>query len=761
VKGLIVVLLPAVVLTLTSGSVYVTERAHSQSEQQREAAESVVAAIDRLRATLDQAAAAYERVAVSGPTLASQQRFGSLESYWQAAVRDLVVAARAQPDAALRADARGVHDASDELHAVMTEWMAGAPGSALPAALAERAIRAVETVEVQTKAASARAQALAAKHARDHQRLARWLKILTLFGAPFGIAAAMVTMAIFGRSFARRIRLLEANARALGEGRPLEPLDHAADELGQLGQGLDRAAALLREREDATRASEQQLAIALEAGAMGVWTADLLTGASAWSKRCELVHGMPPGTFGGTFDAWIGAVHPDDRAGVLAANGEAMAGGGRWTASYRMLPADGSTKWIEIHAQTVADDSGRIVGLVGIATDVTERRSAEIALQDAMAEAKRSNSAKSEFLSRVSHELRTPLNAILGFGQLLEMDDLSKEQDESVAQVLRGGRHLLAVIDDVLDVSRIESGMLSMSVEPVDLTELVNETMSLIAPMAVAQGVRLEPVAATTDPVHVMADRRRLKQVILNLASNAIKFNHPGGAVTFHCSSDVAGRVRLDVVDTGPGIAAELLGRLFTPFDRLGAEQTPVEGTGIGLALSQRLANVLGGRITVDSVVGVGSTFSLDLPRAGCPPVDGTAQEEAVHEATGVSGAILYIEDNPSNLRLVQRVLARRPDIRLVSAQTGEMGLTMAARVPFDLILLDLHLPEMSGEDVLRQLRGSPATATTPIVVVSADATTGQIERLRDSGATDYVTKPLDVHQFLRVIDGLLAGAHA
>jgi CheY-like chemotaxis protein len=326
--------------------------------------------------------------------------------------------------------------------------------------------------------------------------------------------------------------------------------------------------------------------------------------------------------------------------------------------------------------------------------------------------------------------------------------------------VLRGGRHLLAVIDDVLDISSIESGTLSMSVEPVGLVELLEETIALVNPLAQAGEVRLHAVGLPNDDLHVLADRRRLKQVILNLASNAIKFNQPGGVVTFQCSASANGRVRLDVIDTGRGIAEDMLDRLFTPFDRLGADQTDVEGTGIGLALSQRLAEALGGSITVESDLGRGSTFSLDLPlSAPIATIDDADPAELGDEGRdGPSGSILYIEDNPSNLKLVQRVIERRPDLCMTSAATGAIGLSLAGRAPFDVILLDIHLPDMSGETVLRELQQSEATRTTPIVILSADATPGQIQRLLDAGAADYLTKPLDLRQLMRVVDTAIAG---
>jgi signal transduction histidine kinase/CheY-like chemotaxis protein len=757
VKGFLVVVLPVLVLTLISGAVYVTGRAHQAAEQRREAAESVNEAVDQLSRVAAAAPTAFENHLASG-TAATGATIEQLETDWLAAVRSLQAAAHAQADPRLMADAEVVQAGTDvlfeEIGAALAE-PAGSPG--IEPARLERMTVAYESINTATSAMAARSERFAIELAAEHDDLSTKLNALLLVGTPVGILSAILGMVIFARSIVRRVRQLEANARALGEGNALVPQEHGDDELGQLGRGLDVADALLRERAETVRQGEQNLGLALKAGDMGTWSVDLATGASEWSSRCEVVHGVAPGTFGGSLEAWLDVVHVDDRARVLTSAAGPMAEGGRWTTVYRAIGTTGEVRWVESHGQTVADDDGAVIALVGVAADVTSRVATDTALREAIVEAERANAAKSEFLSRVSHELRTPLNAILGFAQLLEMEDLTAGQDESVEHVLRGGRHLLAVIDDVLDISRIESGTLSMSLEPVGLGELLGEMIALVAPLASERQVILELLDIGGDDLHVVADRRRLKQVILNLASNAIKFNHPGGRVVFTASVSAPNRVRVDVTDTGQGVPEDLLERLFTPFDRLGAEQTDVEGAGIGLALSQRLIEAQGGHITVETEVGSGSTFSFDLPlaqRHSIAPIEDGGQLDAQP-----SGSILYIEDNPSNLKLLQRVLERRPDIKMLSAQTGEIGLSMASRVPVDLILLDLHLPDISGEVVLRRLRESAATSTTPVIILSADATPSRIARLRDGGATDYLTKPLDLARLLGVLDSLLVGA--
>jgi PAS domain S-box-containing protein len=451
-------------------------------------------------------------------------------------------------------------------------------------------------------------------------------------------------------------------------------------------------------------------------------------------------------------------IHPEDAPAAAATLREVIAHPGTTGhIDYRYLHKDGSWRYTEAFGRTLDPESAD-QGVVINARDVTERKQAELAMQQAKAEAEQANHAKSEFLSRMSHELRTPMNSILGFGQLLARGELRPDQEKGVGHILKAGRHLLNLINEVLDISRIEANHQQLSLEPVHLGTVLDEALALIRPLAAQRGCTLKDFAGTGD-LYVHADRQRLVQVMLNLLSNAVKYNRPGGSVAISVEVEDDGACSVAVRDTGPGIPAERIGELFVPFARLGAEQTDVEGTGLGLALSQRLVEAMGGAITVESVPGEGSTFQVELRTAADPlRAIGPARAAPPISAGAAPATILYIEDNLANLTLVESILAARPQYTLRSSLQGRMGLDLAWEHRPDLILLDLHLPDLPGSEVLRQLREDPRTAETPIVVISADATPRRIQQLRSAGCTAYLTKPLDVDEFLQTVDGALDG---
>lgn len=465
-------------------------------------------------------------------------------------------------------------------------------------------------------------------------------------------------------------------------------------------------------------------------------------------------------------------LHPDDRERVSRIFKEVLRGVAPAEMRYRVRHADGHWVILETRAQGMSDGHGQPVGAVAVSRDVSEHVALEEALvqakeeaemardesERAMEDAERANRAKSDFLSRMSHELRTPLNSVLGFGELLEMDNLDPEQRESVRHILKGGRHLLDLINEVLDIARIESGRMALSLEPVSVGEVVGETLELLRPLAAEAGITLlsDPI---DDHVFVRADRQRLKQVLLNLLSNAVKFNRRDGSVTVRCEAATEDRLRISVTDEGPGIPPELAGRLFVPFERLGADKEGIQGTGLGLALSKGLVEAMGGTIGVESTPGIGSTFGVELSRAEPEAFVRGIDDFSAAEAGSSEGpsTLLYVEDNSANFKLIERALTHRPNVRLVWAIQGSIGVELARQNQPDVVLLDLNLPDIPGDEVLRLLRADPRTAQIPVVVLSADATPGQIRKLLGAGAVDYLTKPLEVRRFLDTVDKILA----
>ena len=380
----------------------------------------------------------------------------------------------------------------------------------------------------------------------------------------------------------------------------------------------------------------------------------------------------------------------------------------------------------------------------------------ETALEEANGAADRANAARGQFLAAMNHELRTPLNSIIGFGQLLEMQGLSADHRDCLRPILRSGRQLLGMVNELLEISQNETNRLELSPEPVFIRELVDDVMDLMQPSAAHRSVALGTDGLAGPDRFVKADRFRLKQVLLNLVSNAVKFNIEGGRATVALSTPAPGKVRLSVTDTGPGLRAEDFARIFMPFDRLDAGRLGIEGTGLGLTLAKGLVTRMGGTIGLESTPGSGSTFWIELDETSAP-----TRPAAVAAATPKPAAnraiVLQIEDNVSNTDLIEHVLARRPGIEVMTALQGRLGVDLARDHRPALILLDLNLPDIHGIDVLRALGVDGATADIPVIVISAHITPGQASRALSLGARVVLEKPLDIPQFLDLVDDVLS----
>jgi len=475
---------------------------------------------------------------------------------------------------------------------------------------------------------------------------------------------------------------------------------------------------------------------------------------------------------GCTRDELIGAAFKDyftdpDRA---EAGIKRVLGGGKVT-DYELTARarDGKETVVSYNATTFHDRDRKLQGVFAAARDVTERKRFEQALQEnnvelerAKAAAEKANLAKSDFLSSMSHELRSPLNAILGFAQLINSDSPppTASQAASIDQILNAGWYLLELINEILDLAQIESGKLALSREPTSLAEVLLECQAMIEPQAQKRGIKMI-FPQSGIPRFVDADRTRLKQILINLLSNAIKYNEAHGTVEVECSMPVQGRIRVSVRDSGAGLAPDMLAQLFQPFNRLGQERSTEEGTGIGLVMSKRLVELMGGLIGVESTVGLGSVFWFELNSSEEPHLEtGPAQPAAAAEAQVPRGAtlrtLLYVEDNPANLKLIEQLILRRPDIRLLSAREAILGIELARKHQPDVILMDINLPGISGIEALEILHKDPATKHIPVIALSANAMPRDIEKGLQAGFFRYLTKPIKVNEFMATLEAAL-----
>lgn len=491
---------------------------------------------------------------------------------------------------------------------------------------------------------------------------------------------------------------------------------------------------------------------------IGTWDWDIQHGALYWTERIAPLFGYPDGDLETSFDSFVNAVHPDDREAVVAAINRAVECDDPYEIEHRVVWPDGTVRWLLERGAVHRGPDGEALQMLGVVQDIHDRKCVEQALIAAREEADRASRAKSDFLSGMSHELRTPMNAILGFAQLMEYDDsLPPALHDDVQEILKAGHHLLNLINEVLDLAKVEAGRVELSLEPMEVAPAVQECVALLATAAAKRHVTIS--CASFAGLSVRADRTRFKQALLNLISNAIKYNREWGAVVVDLVRLDSGYLRLQVIDSGQGIPEARLDELFQPFSRLGAEQTDVEGTGIGLTITRRIVEMMGGRVGVRSTPGTGSCFWVELPlleaedAAGQDLPDHDCAEHALHAMAPVHSRLLYIEDNPANIRLMAQILARRRRIDLVTAHTPELGIQLARAQHHDLILMDINMPGMNGYQVLEVFRNDPLVRDVPVIAITANALPRDIARGLEAGFAAYLTKPIEMGRLLALVD--------
>ncbi|OGV71806.1 MAG: hypothetical protein A3B82_04080 [Methylophilales bacterium RIFCSPHIGHO2_02_FULL_57_10] len=518
-----------------------------------------------------------------------------------------------------------------------------------------------------------------------------------------------------------------------------------------------------KQDEQELQASEERWKFALEGGGEGVWDWDIETGEVFLSPRCKEILGIAADAGEGQLSEWKSTIHPEDLPGVMEdlqahLDGKTDA----HIVEHRVLLEDGSWKWLLTRGKVVSRNAnGKALRMIGTQEDITERKQLELSLQKAKHAAESANRAKSEFLSNMSHELRTPLNAILGFSELMKGDadePLTPSHQEYTGEIYKAGKHLLRIISDIIDLARIEAGKLEISLESIYLAQLVRDCNALLAPVASRYNVILMAPGDIPPSLCVIADHTRLKQVLINLMTNAMKYNRKNGVVQVVVEpAEKEGCVRIAVKDTGMGISRENQAQLFQSFNRLGMEGAGIEGTGIGLALTKRLVELIGGKIGLESKEGIGSTFWVSLPLGAAPQTVAPASESQAAASApsppSIKKRVLYIEDNPSNRMLMEAIMKRFTHIEFATAPSAEIGLPLIDFLQPDLVLLDVNLPGMDGYQALAQLKQSEHTRDIPVIAMTANAFKADIEHAEESGFSGYLTKPVSIHALQDILD--------
>lgn len=528
-----------------------------------------------------------------------------------------------------------------------------------------------------------------------------------------------------------------------------------------------------KQTEQALLISEARHARIIQSSNDGIWEWAAEHGGFHFSNRCweHLGYSESDRESNQGIDrvqSWRRRMHPQDGEEFDRAMTAHVRGGAPFDVEYRIRGKDGEWRWIRARGQMAFSEAGEPVRMSGTNMDITQLKLAEERVLKAKEAAEKANKAKSEFLSSMSHELRTPLNAILGFAQLIEMGGhLSGDQRDNVGEIRRAGAHLLQLIGDVLDLAKIESGRLNLTSEIISPVSLIKECLALVKTQAEDRGIQLRLQTNSLAAHTVCADRMRLKQVLLNLIGNAIKYNRAQGCVTVECALQDEMYFRIAVRDTGRGIPIERQSEMFQPFNRLGAELGSIEGSGVGLVITRQLVAHLGGRIDFVSREGVGSEFWVDIPIASSG-VQPTSEKRETPNAEPSRLAelrlqspkrILYVEDNISNQRLVSQLLRQYPQLEVELAIDALRGLFLARTRKPDLILMDINLPGMNGFEALEVLKCDPTTRHIPVVALSANALRHDVEKGNEAGFACYLTKPIDLEELLGTINELLGDA--
>lgn len=758
-KGLVVVAVPLLIFLGSVAALYAISRLEARAEQDVRLTIAIQNDVNEVHALLAEASSG-----VRGYLLTGEPRF--LEPYDRTETLVPQVIARLRgairdPEAATRLARLEIlagqkREGLARLLAARTGTGSdGAGGSAIAAGLAVNK-EVLDAVRGEIEGMQTRERKLLAARQDRLTAVRRNGLIATGLLTLAGLVGSLFAVFLFSSGIVRRVQRLESDAVMLAQGEALDERNAEGDEIGSLASRMREASCLLRARESALREGEERFRLVIEGVRdYGIFALDRDGHVVSWNSGAQRIKGWTgEEALGRHFSIFYPGEDASERS--MRNLADAMRDGRTEDEGWRVRK-DGSQFWANVVITALHDDTGALRGFSKVTRDITERRRAQEALELARQDAEQASAAKSLFLSRMSHELRTPLNAILGFAQLLELErtDAGQTDHAGIKQILHAGRHLLALIDEVLDIARIEAGKLALSIAPTSLETILAEAIGLSLPEAEARRITISSAGDSLSPV--AADPRRLLQVLLNLLSNAIKYNHHGGTVII-TARDVAGRVRVEVTDSGIGIEPAQAGQLFQPFTRLAEGAARTEGTGLGLSLSRALIEAMEGEIGYMPRAGSGGGtcfwFELPLAQAAALPDPVTCSPAPVTLAEQRPVTILLVEDNLANAQLIEAVVARHlPQARLVSAMQARIGLDLARRHRPDLVLLDLHLPDKDGDWVLAELQTD--LPDIPVILLTADALAAQRE-WSVRGASAVLTKPIDVPALLIEMDRAL-----